>query len=404
MSPVRRAAAFAFAIGVAVLLWLLAAVELWDSAVPGNLDLPDAESRDHFTARELDRAEEYEAFLRFDFLLAQATTLLVLALYAWRGHRFMRESAAGRIGSAMLLGMLGLGILGLTQVPFGLAALWWDRRHDVVDVGYAEWLLEWALLLSGEFAFICLALLIVVGFAQVLRGRWWIAGAPTFVALYALFAFSYPYLLVDVEPLRDPELAASAREYAREQGVDPIPVRVEEVSSYTSAANAEAAGLGVSRRIILWDTLLNGRYADDEVEVVLAHEIGHHSRGHIEESIGWYGLFAVPGTLLIALATRRRGTLREPEAVPLALLVFVALQFAAQPILGVISRRMEAEADWMALEATEQPDAARRLFRHFTTEELSDPDPPAWSRLVLGTHPTTLERIALAEAWRRRHR
>ena len=258
--------------------------------------------------------------------------LVVLGLYARYGGRFARESAAGPIGTGMMLGMLGLGILWIAQIPFGLAEIWWARRHDAAEVGYVEWLVGYWLGLAGEFGFICLALAIVMGFAQVLRDRWWVAGAPTFVALYVLFAFSLPWLVVDDSPVRDPELRATARRYALEEGTTPIPVRVERVSDYTDSPNAFAAGMDASRRIFIWDTLLDGRFDDDEVHVVLAHEIAHHAREHIWKSIGWYALFAVPGTFLIALATRRRGSLAEAQAVPLALFVFVALSIAAQPL------------------------------------------------------------------------
>jgi STE24 endopeptidase len=110
----------------------------------------------------------------------------------------------------------------------------------------------------------------------------------------------------------------------------------------------------------------------------------------------------VPGTYLIALATRRRGTLREAEAVPVALFVYVALSLAATPFLNAIGRRMEAEADWLALETTEDPQAARELFESFTTISLADPTPPWWSRVLFETHPTMLDRIRMAEAWRAR--
>jgi STE24 endopeptidase len=287
-------------------------------------------------------------------------------------------------------------------VPFGLADLWWERRHGIVAVGYVDWLLSYWLGLAGEFGFISLALVIVMVFAGALRDRWWIAGAPAFVALYAVFAWSSPYLIPDLRPLQDRELRAAAKRFAREQGIEPIPVSVEDVGWFTSAPNAEAAGTGNSRRIIVWSTFLDGRFSTDEVEVVLAHELGHQSRDHILKSIGWYALFAVPGTFLISLATRRRGSLREARAVPLGLFVFVALTFAGQPIFGYISRRMETEADWIALETTKDPDAARTLFKHFTTVVLSDPSPPGWSELLGDTHPSTIERIELVEAWRAR--
>jgi STE24 endopeptidase len=303
----------------------------------------------------------------------------------------------------MLLGMLGLGILWIAQIPFGLAELWWARRYDAADdVGYLDWLFTYWLSLTVEFGFICLALVIVMGFAQVLRGRWWVAGAPVFVALYVLFSYTFPWLVPDDRPMRDPALLTAAREFAREQGTEPIAVRVEEVSAYTDSPNAFAAGMGASRKIFIWDTLLDGRFTDAEVRMVLAHEIAHHSREHIWKGVGWYALFAVPGTFLIALATRRRGSLREAQAVPVALFAFVALSMAAQPIFNVIGRRMESEADWVALETTEDPDGARQLFVHFTEFALADPSPPAWASVLFDTHPSMLDRIRMAEAWRAR--
>jgi STE24 endopeptidase len=393
----RALALVAFAVAAGAAVWAL-----WPTDVPDDLELPPLAQTDVATSAHIREAERFETFLRWDDVIVAVVVLIVLALYAWRGHRLARESAAGPIGTGMLLGMLGLGILWFTQIPFGLAELWWARRYDAAEVGYLEWLLGYWLGLAGQFGFICLALVIVMGFAQVLRDRWWVAGAPTFIALYVIFAWSLPWLIPDDRPVDDPALAAVARQYAREQGTESIPVRIEEVSAYTDSPNAFAAGMDASRKIFIWDTLLDGRFADDEVHVVLAHEIAHHSREHIWKSVGWYALFAVPGTFLIALATRRRGTLREARAVPVALFAFVALNLAAQPFFNLVTRRMEAEADWVALETTEDPDAARGLFEQFTTIALADPAPPRWSTLLFDTHPTMLDRVRMAEAWRAR--
>jgi STE24 endopeptidase len=134
---------------------------------------------------------------------------------------------------------------------------------------------------------------------------------------------------------------------------------------------------------------------------VLAHELGHISRNHIWKSVGWYALFAFPGAFVIAWVTRRRGGMREAEAVPLSLLVLVTLSFLALPLQNVITRHLEAEADWMALETTQDPGAARALFHRFSTTALSDPSPPTWSYVLMETHPTIVQRIAFAEAWER---
>jgi STE24 endopeptidase len=304
----------------------------------------------------------------------------------------------------MLLGMLGFGFVWLAQIPFGLADLWWERRHGVSRVGYVEWVFsDWSQL-AGEFAFVCLALLIVMALAGKLRDSWWLPGAAAFVGLAALFTFITPYLLGNLHPLARPELARAAQRIAAREGVSGVPVRVQNVSGDTSAANAAAIGLGPSRRVVLWDTLLDGRFTDRQVRFVIAHEYGHQARRHLQKGIAWFALFALPGTFLMARFTRRRGGMADPAVVPFSLLVLVVLQLVALPLQNVVSRRIEAEADWMGLRTTHDPTGDRRLMQSFTQTSLAQPDPPGWSYVVLDSHPTIMQRIALANAWEARER
>jgi STE24 endopeptidase len=386
---------------VLLALWAIAAWSLWQSRVPGELELGPVDLSEHLDEQTIERAQRYETFLRWEFLASQLVLLAVLAVYARYGIRFARESAAGRIGTGMLLGMIGLALVWTSQVPFQLVEVWWSRRYDQTDSGYLETLFAnwWAL--GAEFLFVSFALAVVMAIAGRFPRRWWIGAAPVFVGLGLLFAFVYPYLS-STEPLDDAALAADARRYAEEQGTKPIPVRVEDVTDFTNAPNAYAAGFGPTRQIVFWNTLLDGSFGDGEVRVVLAHEVAHHSRNHILEGVAWYGLFALPGAWLIAVVTRRRGGMANPAAVPVSLLVLVALNLVSLPVYNVISRHMEAEADWVAHETVERPDAASALFANFTIESLNDPDPPRWSYLVFDSHPSVKERIAMAEAWRRR--
>lgn len=399
MTRGARVALLALAAGA----WLAVAALLWESSmVPDGLHLSGADPHRYFSDRQLARTASFERFERWNFVLSQVALVAVLAAYARWGVRFARESAAGRIGTGMLLGMLGLGFVWLAQIPFGLAELWWERRHGVSRVGYVEWIFrDWAEL-AGAFAFVCLALLIVMALAGTLGRHWWIPGAATFVGLGVLFTFVMPYLMSDLQPLRRPQLARAAHRIAAREGVRGVPVRVEKMSGETSAANAMAVGLGPSRRIVLWDTLLDGRFGDRQIRFVIAHEYGHHARRHLPKGIVWYTLFALPGTYIIARLTRRRGGMADPAAVPFSLLVLVVLQLVALPPENVISRRIEAEADWMALRTTRDPVADRRLMQSFTRTSLVQPDPPSWSYVLLESHPTIMQRIALANAWESR--
>ncbi len=384
--------------------WALAAWALAGSVVPDDLSLPRVNVDATFGGDLVSRAERYERFLYVDWALAQIAALATLWVYAKRGTRFIRESAAGPIGTGMFLGMVGLAIVWLTQLPFSVAALWWDRRHGVSEIGYFEAIFGGWLALGGTFVAVCVALLVVMALARWLGSWWWIPGAGVFAAIAALLIFVSPNLTEGLEPVKDRRLQQTYERYEQAQGVDDIPLRIEKVSGDTSQANAYAFGMGPSSRIVLWDTLLDGRFSNREVDVVLAHELAHHSSNHIPEAIGWFALFALPGAFVLMLATRRRGGMGEPAAVPLALLVSAVFSLVVLPAQNLVSRGMEAEADWKALQTTRDPAAARGLFEEFATTSLGDPSPPTWAYLLLQTHPTLAQRVAMTDAWQARRR
>lgn len=386
----------------AAALWLWAAYALWRStaSVPQG---PSLSPRRFFSDSFLARSSSYEHFLVIDGLLAAVTLLAVLAVYARRGHRLMSESAAGRVGTGMLLGMLGFGIVWLAELPFGLAAVWWQRDHGVSHQGYLEWALESFLGLGGTFLFVAAALAIAMGLAGPLRRWWWVAAAPAFVGLALLFAFVSPYLVPSTSPLRNPQLA-EARALERVEGVKGTRFSVEDVDRFTTAPNAEATGLGPTRTVILWNTLLSNDFSRAEVRAVLGHEIAHIAHDDPLKQVGWLALFLILAAGLVELFTRRRGGMARPEAVPVALLVLVALQLLATPMFNLVTRRAEASADWYSLQATHEPAIARAMFRRLSTTSQSSPDPPAWTSLLYGSHPTIMQRIEVTYAWERAHR
>lgn len=352
-----------------------------------------------FSESFLERSATYQRFLDVEGLLAAVVLLVVLAVYARRGPVLTRESAAGRVGTGMLLGMLGFAVVWLAQVPFGLAAVWWQRRYDVSHQGYLEWLVNSFLGLGGTFVFVSVALAIAMGLAGVLRRWWWVVAAPIFVALALLFVFVSPYLIPDTGPLRDEQLVADARALERKAGLEDTRLVVQDVNRFTDAPNAGAAGFGPTGTVILWDTLLDERFSRAEVRAVLAHEFAHLAHDDTLKAVGWLALFLLPATALIAYVTRSRGGLARPEAVPLALFVLVALQLLATPAFNLATRHQEEAADRAALDATRNPAADRSLLRRLATTSLTDPDPPAWSQALFAQHPTIMERIALTYEW-----
>jgi Zn-dependent protease with chaperone function len=394
----RRAAPV---LGLALLAaWIWAITQLLHTSVPSSLHLPHLRASDYFTPAQLHRARSYERFVRIDFVLSQIALLVALVGYALRGERLTRESAAGRVGTGLLLGMLGLAIVWIAQLPFGIAGLWWERRHGISHQGYVSWVIDSFFGLGGAFLSICLVIAIVMGFAGWLRNRWWIPGVPAIVGVGVLVAFITPFLIPSTHRLHDPALRADARQLEQTEGLPRVPLEVQEVHEFTTAPNAESVGLGPTRRVILWDTLLG--FPRREVRVVIGHELGHLKHEHIWKGLAWEAVFLLPIGLLIALATRGRGGLYSPRAVPLALLVFVALGLAVSPLQNAVSSRMESEADWTALNASSDPAAATALFQRLARTSLADPSPPGWWQALTGDHPTIMRRIEMVKAWQAR--
>ena len=388
-------------IAAALALWTFVFLQLWQTSVPTDLSVPTLDPTRFFSQEDLDKASSYQTFLSIDAILALLAQLAALGLYAIKGPAFVRESAAGRIGTGMLLGMLGLAFVWFAQLPFGIAELWWERQHDVSSLGYVEWLINYFLAAGGEFLFISLAMLIVMAFTGLWRRWWWVAAAPALVAVLLAFAFVQPYLIPDQHPIQNAAIAADAKELADEEGIPGTTVRVQDTHNLGGSPNAEATGLGPTKRVILWDTLVN-RFPQAEVRVVLAHEFAHLSRDHLWKAFGFMALLALPIALLVALVTRRRGGLYEPTSVPLAIFVVAALLFVTLPLQTAFTRRLETEADWVALNTTHDPAAMTGLFKRLGRLSKAQPDPPGWDQFLFGDHPSVMQRIEMARAFKER--
>ncbi|MBD0290068.1 MAG: M48 family metalloprotease [Thermoleophilia bacterium] len=387
--------------------WAGAAALLWRTDVP-HLRLPEADLGTYFGAGELARAERFRAVTRGLWLASTALELAVVALFAWRARplaALLRRLVGGsvRVGVALALAVLLAAWLAL--LPLGAADHWWRRRYGLSEQGWSGWLADGTIALGVRAVLLVLAVAGAVALAIRLRGRWWVAGTPALVALAALFVLAQPLVVQPLfnrfQPLPDRPLAADVKRLGHEVGVDVETVEVADASRRTTTANAYVAGIGPTRRVVFYDTILDGRFSERELAAVAAHELAHVSRRHLWKGVAWFSLLAVPGLVLVARVTERRGGLRDPALVPLGLLVALVVSLATLPVQNAVSRRYEAEADWIALRATGDPRAAIALDRRLATTALADPAPPRWARILLATHPSTIDRIRMAEAYRR---
>ena len=368
-----------------------------------SLDLSGLDPRHYFSSSELARTARYERFVRIDFVLSLLATIAVLVVFMRRAPRLALNTGLGPIGAGLIVGMVLLVVLWAVGLPFGIALRWWDQRHHLTEGSWIAWLVEpWAQL-TVTVAFVMLQIAVVMAFARRYPRHWWLPVTPIFFALATVFVVVSPYLLAGgIHRPQSPVLREDVRTLERAEGID-TPVDIEKVSNLTKEVNAFAVGLGPTERIVVWDTLLNPRrFTNSEVRVVLAHEFGHIAHRHLWKGMGWSVLFTFPIAFALAQITRRRGGLGDPGVLPFGVLVLLLLNLALTPAVNVISRRYEAEADWSALRAARDPDAQRTLFEKFSKTSLEQPDPPAWAYLFLENHPTLMQRIAMAEAWKKR--
>lgn len=234
---------------------------------------------------------------------------------------------------------------------------------------------------------------------------WWAPAAAGSVAVGTMLGALAPVLLDpifnDFQPLPEGELRSDVLELARAAGVSVGEVYAIDASRRTTGANAYVTGLGPTKRVVLFDTLID-RYSRDEVRVVVAHELAHVRHRDVLRGLA-YGAAVAPA---VAFAVQRlswilspeRGT---PEALP-ALGLAGALVAAPTALIGNrLSRALEREADSFSLTLSHSPEAFISFERAIALQNVADVRPPRWVSSLLATHPPTLERIGAAVAYAR---
>src|ERR687887_525329 len=300
--------------------WVVAGWFLWETTVPDDLHLPHVDPHRYWSAHALHRAKHFDDFLRWEWAIATVVELAALAVLAWLGPRLARAWELGRVATGVMVGAVTTLALWAVGLPFGLVALWWGRRYGIEKQGYGSWLLEqWPSLVS-QVVGLTILLTILLLLAGRFGRRWWLVAGPLLTLIAFVLVLVLPYVLTvgDRKP-HHTKLAAEVRALAKREGVGSTPLRIEPASDRTTAANAESIGIGPSARVVLWDTLLSGRYSNGEIRVVAAHEFGHVARRHIWKGLAWSALLTIPLFFVLEVLTRLRGGMERPEVVPFAL-------------------------------------------------------------------------------------
>jgi len=319
---------------------------------------------------------------------------------------------ASPIGRLALLFLITIGLHEVVSLPlsffsghvierrFGLSrqsAFRWFRRH----------LESYALAVAFGLLMFCGLYLLIWW-----TGRyWWLAAAGAFFVVSVVLGQLAPVLILPlfykVERLDDKELLERMRRLAQGTGLSFEGIYRLVLSDETVKANAMLAGLGRTRRVLIGDTLLES-FSPDEIEVIFAHEVGHHVFGHLRKMLlagfvySAVGFWICDRLLMGWVSWQQGGAVSYAQfpvyALPMVMFVLAVFAVVVEPLQNAISRRYERQCDRYALERTGNREAYRSAFRKLARLNKDDPHPPRIAVFLFHSHPPISERLAMADS------
>lgn len=394
----RRAPWFAGVLVAAALVVVIVTTTPWHL-----IDLPKPDAALDFTAAEIDRQERF----RHD-LLPWSTTSWVLSVlvplvigFSPLGRRLYDAVKLRRWYFAVPVLVAALGLLAsLVTVPTDILAEQVTRDYGLSTESWGLWLrdraVNWALM---SLALIAIAVGLIA-LAKKWRTWWWAPAAIAGALLVLGVSFAYPVL---VEP-RFNEFTSMAPgpqrddflQLAAEDGVPVKDVLVADASKRTTTLNAYVSGIGSTRRLVVYDTLLENA-PPAQVRLVVAHELGHAAEDDVLHGtlIGTLGAALAVVLLRLLLGAR----MSDPRRTALLLAMIVAGTTLAAPVQNLVSRRIEVRADYHSLKLTDDPKDFVDMQHQLSVTNISGLEPSRWRYWMFASHPSPPERIAMGRAW-----
>jgi len=380
----------------------------WDWVPDGDLR-PIAVS-DLFSRREIDRAETFSSVRRYIGWASYFLSLLlalVLGLTPLGARLLRRLQGRLRWWIAAPLGVLALLLVGrLLTLPFSVVIQDRNRDYGLSNQVWTAWTLDFAKSLLVSWVLTSLLVLVVVGTARRSPKHWFAWAGGLAVVLTVGASFLYPVvvepLFNEFTPMESGSFKASVFALAKAEGVQIDEVLVADASRRTTTSNAYVSGFGGTRRVVVYDNLLDD-LNPEQARAVIAHELAHAKHGDVLVGTLFGALGSVLGIALLALLLdsqwlrHRSGTAGagDPAAVAVIMALVAAGVFVSSPIQNTISRAIEARADRESIAATGRGEVFVAMQHQLATHSLSDPTPPWLSQFWFGSHPTVLERAGL---------
>ncbi|MGI8576368.1 MAG: M48 family metallopeptidase [Nocardioidaceae bacterium] len=298
--------------------------------------------------------------------------------------------------------------------PFGLWSAQLGRDYGLSTQSLGGWAVDRMKALLLGVAVASMLLLALIGLARRFTRAWFVPAAVGAGVLVVVFSFSYPIVVEPLfsrfAPLPPGPLRTQLLQLAHRDGVNVSDVLVVDASRRTTALNAYVSGFGTTKRIVIYDTLLKS-VPDKEINVIVAHELGHAKSGDVVIGTLEGALAASAGIVALFLLLRPRllrkqvdaGSVGDPAIVPVVMGLAVLVSFAALPIQDTLSRHVEARADAHCLQLTHDPSDFISLQQRLAVTNLDHLQPNGFLSFWFNNHPPTLDRIGMALAWERLH-
>ena len=373
-----------------------------------------------FSAAQIAREDAFHAAVRPPAYVSMLVAFLIAAVLGFTplGARLVSAVAAPLGGGwvwRVVLGTVALTLVGrLLTLPWDAWSESARRRYGLSTRGWGSWGVDVAKAYGVGLVLTVGILLLIVGLARWQPDYWWVFGAAIGALLVVVVSFAYPLVVEPVfnkfTSMPEGELRTSLLELAEQDGVQVDDVLIADASKRTTTLNAYVSGIGSSRRIVVYDTLLD-KAPDAEVESVVAHELGHVADSDVVVGTALGALGAMTVVVALYLLSTWSGLMQwlgisgigDGRSVAF-LLAFVALVgFVSTPLQSAASREVEARADVHALDLTGDPATFLAMQRRLAVTAKADVTPNAVVYRVFGSHPKTTARLAAARAWAEEH-
>ena len=386
----------------------LSLLYLWFTIFPGQVD-PTAGQ--YFSAEQIDRGRAYSQGSRLCFISSYLAQLSLLLWLVFSGRaldlaNWTEKWARGNYWINRLLFSLLLWLfLRLLNLPFTLfSSYYWQHHWGFTTQTLGAWWLDYSK--SGIMDLLVFAggIMLLFWLVKVFPGKWWLYSATCLSMFLVIQIFLAPLLIMPLfnhfSPVQDQSIIAMVEELSNKAEIPVDQILVMDASRRTTKSNAYFAGLGHTKEIVLYDTLL-ANHPQDQVKAVIAHEMAHWRQGHIVQGlvlyiIGTFLLCRLFFVLLNGIFPDLVGAPYPTHAFSMIVLLFYLISFISSPLQDYISQTMEKEADKVGVFLTNDIPAAVGLQVNLAVKNASDISPPPVIQWF-SSHPSPLTRIELIQ-------